>query len=166
MNLEKENAIFVVGTNFHWRNDTRFYEKKENANMGIVQPCRIKLVWFKLKEDILKLHDMCPKSKCKCKKRNNFTREQIDLKGNGFKNERKKFKRTEKAWNKFLKPAVNVAASIIGMAVGAKIKNQKVGQATASTLKSISRVKVLSLTDMHGNGLTLKVMYIILNKLL
>ena len=40
-------------------------------------------------------------------------------------------------WNKFLKPAVNVAAPFIGMAVGAKTKSPKVAQATAKILKSI-----------------------------
>ena len=44
------------------------------------------------------------------------------------------------------------------MAVGAKSKNPKVGQATTNILKSISRGKILSLTDLHGNGLRLKVM--------
>ena len=44
------------------------------------------------------------------------------------------------------------------MAVSAKTKNPKVGQATTNILKSISGGKILSLTDMHGNGLRLKVM--------
>ena len=70
---------------------------------------------------------MCPNSKCNCKKRNTFTNEQIDLQGNGLKM-RKKIKGTEKAWNKFLKPAVNVEAPLIGMAVGGKIKNQRLGR--------------------------------------
>ena len=39
-----------------------------------------------------------------------------------------------------------------------KTKNPKVGSATTNILKSISGGKVLSLTDMHGNGLRLKVM--------
>ena len=68
------------------------------------------------------------------------------------------FKVTETAWNKFLKPAVNVAAAFIGMAVSAKTKNPKVGQATTNKLKSNSGGKILSLTDMHGHGLQLKVM--------
>ena len=58
---------------------------------------------------------------------------------------------------KFLKPAVNVAAPFIGMAVSARTKNPKIGQATTSILKSISGGKILSFTDMHGNGLRLKV---------
>ena len=44
------------------------------------------------------------------------------------------------------------------MAVSAKTKNPKVGQATANILKSVSGDKILSLTDLHGNGLRLKIM--------
>ena len=44
------------------------------------------------------------------------------------------------------------------MAVSAKTKNPKVGQATTNILKSISGGKSLSLTDMHGRGLRLKIM--------
>ena len=43
------------------------------------------------------------------------------------------------------------------MAVGAKTENPKVAQATTNILKSISRNKILSLTDMHGHGLRLYV---------
>ena len=50
------------------------------------------------------------------------------------------------------------------MAVSEKTKNPKIGQATTLILKTISGGKVLSLTDMHGNGLRLKVMQIISNK--
>ena len=44
------------------------------------------------------------------------------------------------------------------MAVGAKSKNKQVGVATTNILKSLTGGKILSLTDMHGNGLRLKVM--------
>ena len=44
------------------------------------------------------------------------------------------------------------------MAVSAKTKNPKSGQATTDLLKSISGGKILSLTDMQGRGLRLKVM--------
>ena len=44
------------------------------------------------------------------------------------------------------------------MAVSGKTKNPKVRQATANILKSISGGKIVSLTDIHGNGLRLKVM--------
>ena len=43
------------------------------------------------------------------------------------------------------------------MAVSAKTKNPKIGQATANILRNINRGKIFSLTDMHGNGLRLKV---------
>ena len=66
---------------------------------------------------------------------------------------KKKFKGSQTAWNEFSKPAVNVAASFIGMA---RTENPKVGQATNNILKSISEGKVLSLTDMHGTGWRLK----------
>ena len=45
------------------------------------------------------------------------------------------------------------------MAVSAKTKNPKVGEAATNILKSISAGNFLSLTDMHGNGLRLKVMW-------
>ena len=44
------------------------------------------------------------------------------------------------------------------MAVSAKNKTPQVGQATTNILKSISVGKILSLTDLLGNGLRLKVM--------
>ena len=43
------------------------------------------------------------------------------------------------------------------MAVGAKITNKQVGAATTNILKSLTGGKILSLTDMHGHGLRLKV---------
>ena len=67
------------------------------------------------------------------------------------------FRGTQTAWNKFLKPAINATALFVGMALSAKTKNPKVGQATAKILKSISGGKILSLTGMHGHRLRLKV---------
>ena len=108
---------------------------------------------------VLKLHDMCHNPKCKCQKQLTFSPNQFQLEGAGFKNTMKKiFKGSQTAWNKFLKPAINATAPFIGMAVSAKTKNPKVGQATTNILKSISGGKILSLTDIHGNGLRLKVM--------
>ena len=71
---------------------------------------------------------------------------------------RKKFKGTQTARNKFLKPAINASAPFVGMAVSAKTKNPKVGQATTNILKSVAGSKSFSLTDLHGNGLRFKVM--------
>ena len=65
---------------------------------------------------------------------------------------------SQTAWNKFLKPAANVATPFIGMSVSAKTKNPKIRQETTNRLKSISGGKILSLTNMHGNGLRTKVM--------
>ena len=87
-----------------------------------------------------------------------FTPHQYMLEGGSIKSKlRKIFRGTQTAWKKFLKPAVNVAAPFIEMAVSAKTKNPKVGQATTNLLKSISSGKLLSLTDLHGNCLRLKV---------
>ena len=108
---------------------------------------------------VLNLHDMCHNPKCKCQKQITFTPKQFQLEVAGFKNTMKKiFKASQTAWNKFLKPAVRVAAPFIGMAVSVKAKNPKVGQATTNILKSISGSKLLSLTDRHGQGLRVKVM--------
>ena len=80
------------------------------------------------------------------------------IEGGSIKNKlRKNFKGTQTAWNKFLTPASNVAALFFGMAVSAKTKNPTVGAATTNILKSVSGGKILSLIDMHGNGLRLKV---------
>ena len=71
---------------------------------------------------------------------------------------KKIFKSIQTTWNKFPKPTINTLAPVIGMAVGAKSKNKQVGAATTNILKSLTGGKILSLTDMHGNGLRLKVM--------
>ena len=104
---------------------------------------------------VFKIHDMCNNPKCNCQKQVTFTPQQFQPDGGSIKSKlQKNFKGTQTAWNKFLKPAVNVVAPFIGMAVSAKTKHPKVGQATTNVLKSISGGKVLSLTDMHGNDFT------------
>ena len=108
---------------------------------------------------VLKLHDMCHNLKCKCQKQITFSPRQFQLEGSGFKNTMKRiFKGSQTAWLKFLKPTINTLAPVIGMAVGAKSKNDKVGAATTNILKSLTGGRILSLTDMHGRGLRLKVM--------
>ena len=109
--------------------------------------------------NILKLHDKCPNQKCGCQKIITFTPHQYMLEGGSIKSKLQKiFRGTQTAWNKFLKPALNIASPYIGMAVSAKTKNLKIGAATTNILKSISGGKILSLTDIHGNGLRLKIM--------
>ena len=119
------------------------------------------LAWCDLNKNctVLKLHDMCHNPKCKCQKMITFPPNQFQLEGAGFKNTMKKiFKGSQTAWNKFLKPTINTLPPVIGMAVGAKSKNKQVGAATTNILKSLMGGKILSLTDIHGNGLRLKVM--------
>ena len=102
---------------------------------------------------------MCHNPKCKCQKQITFTPNQFQLEGRSIKNKLKSiFRGTQAAWKKFLKPAINATAPFIGMAVSAKTKNPKIGAATTNILKSISGGKIFSLTDIHGNGLRLKVM--------
>ena len=91
------------------------------------------------KGDMLKLHDKCPNTKCNCQKIITFTPHQYMLEGGSIKSKLQKiFRKTKKAWNTFLKPAINASAPFIGMAVGAKSKNPKVAAATTNILKSIS----------------------------
>ena len=117
------------------------------------------LAWCDLNKicNVLKLHVIWQNSKCDWQKQITFTPKQFQLEGGSIKSKLQKFfKGTQTAWNKFLKPAVNVAAPFIGMAVSAMTRNPKVGQATTKILESISGGEILSLTDLHGNGLRLK----------
>ena len=68
------------------------------------------------------------------------------------------FRGTKKAWDSFIKPGLKMATPLISAAVAAKTKNPQSAQVTSNNLKSLTGGKVLSLTDMHGNGLRLKVM--------
>ena len=106
------------------------------------------------KGDILKLHDTCANPKFNFQKIITLTPNQYLLDGGSIESKLQIFFRgTQTAWKKFLKPAVNVAASFIGMALSANNENPKIGQATTNISKSISGGKILSLTDMHGIGL-------------
>ena len=108
---------------------------------------------------VLKLHDLCHNPEGNCQKQNTFTQKQFQLEGGSTKIKLQKlFKGTQTARNKFLKPAKNATAPFIGMAVSTKTKKPKVGQATTNILKSISGGQILSLTDMHGQALRLKVL--------
>ena len=123
--------------------------------------------WYDINKGctVLKLHDMCHNPKCNCQKQIIFTPSQFQLEGGSVKSElRITFKGTQTAWHKFLKPALNATAPFNGMALSAKDKNPKVGKATKNILKSIPGGKTLSHTDMHGNGLRLKVMQTISKK--
>ena len=51
-----------------------------------------------------------------------------------------------------------MATPLISAAVALKTKNPQSAQVTNSILKALTGGRVLNLTDMHGNGLGLKVM--------
>ena len=108
---------------------------------------------------VLKIHDMCHNSKYNCQKQITFTSKQFQLEGGSIKSKlQQSFKGTQTSWKKFLKAAINATAPFTGVAVSAKTKNPKVGEATSNNLRSISGGKKLSLTDIHGNRLKLKVL--------
>ena len=108
---------------------------------------------------VLKLHDMCHNAKCKCQKQITFTPNQFQLEGGPIKSKLQKiFRGTASAWNKFIKPGLKMATPLISAAVAAKTKNPQSAQVANTILKSLTGGKILSLTDMHGRGLRLKVM--------
>ena len=109
---------------------------------------------------VLKLHDMCHNPKCKCQKQITFTSNQFQLEGNGCKNTMKKiFKGSQTAWNNFLKPALKIATPIVSAGVAMNTKSPQSAQVTSIIIKSLKGRDILSLTDMHCNGLRLKVMW-------
>ena len=111
------------------------------------------------KGNILKLHDKCPNPKCGCQKTITFTPHQYRLEGGSIKSKLQKiFTGTKSAWDKFFKPALKIATPIISAGVAMKTKNPQSAQITSNILKSLTGGKILSLTDMHGRGLRLKVM--------
>ena len=108
---------------------------------------------------VLKLHDMCHNPKCKCQKQITFSPNQFQLECGSIKSKLKSiFRGTKTAWDKFIKPSLKMATPLISVAVAAKTKNSQSAQVTNSILKSLTGGKILSLTDLHGNGLRLKVM--------
>ena len=85
---------------------------------------------------MLKLDDKCPNLKCGCQKIITFTPHRYMLDGGSIKSKlQKALKGAQSAWNKFLKPALNMASPFVGMANSARTKNPKIGQATAKILQ-------------------------------
>ena len=81
------------------------------------------------------------------------------MEGAGFKNTmNKRFKRIEKMWNNFIKQGLKIASPFISVGVAAKTKNPQSARITSNFSKSITGGKILTLTDIHGNGLRLRVM--------
>ena len=109
--------------------------------------------------NILKLYDKYPNPKCGCQKIITFTPYQYMLEGGSIKSKLQKiFRGTKKAWDSFIKPGLKIAKPLISAAVAAKTKTPQSAQVANTILKSLTGGKILSLTDMHGNGLRLKVM--------
>ena len=67
-------------------------------------------------------------------------------------------------WNVFIEPGLRIATPIISAGVAAETENPQSAQKTSKLLKSVTGGKIFNLTDMHGKGLGLRVIYIILNK--
>ena len=82
------------------------------------------------------------------------------LEGGSIKSKLQKiFRGTKKAWDNFIKSGLKMATALITAAVAAKTNNPQSAQVANSILKSLTSGKIFSLTDMHGRGLRLKVMY-------
>ena len=88
-----------------------------------------------------------------------FTPHQYMLEGGSIKSKLQKiFRGTKKAWDSFIRPGLKMATPLISAAVTAKTKNPQSAQVTNCILKSLTGGKILSLTDIPGNGLRSKVM--------
>ena len=57
-------------------------------------------------------------------------------------------------WDNFIKPGLKIADPIISAGVKMKTKNPRAGEVTSNILNSLTGGKILSLTEMHGNGLS------------
>ena len=87
-----------------------------------------------------------------------FTTRQNMFEGGSIKSKLKSnFRATKKAWDSFNKPGLKMATPLISVALAAKTKNPQSAQITSIILKSSTGGKIVSLTDMHGRGLRLKV---------
>ena len=61
-------------------------------------------------------------------------------------------------WKNFIKPRLTIASPVVLASVPMKTKTPQSAPKTSNLLKSLLAGKILSLTDMHGHGLRLKVM--------
>ena len=68
------------------------------------------------------------------------------------------FKGTKKDLDSFIKPGFKMVTPLISAAIAAKTENPQSAKITNNVLKSLTGGKILSLTNMHGNDLCLKVM--------
>ena len=108
---------------------------------------------------VLKLLDMCHKPKCKCQKQITFTPKLFQLQGGSTKTKLTKTSRgTKKNGDSFIRTGLKMATPLISVAVAAKTKKPQSAQITNNILKTLIAGKILTLTDMHGKGLKVKVM--------
>ena len=111
---------------------------------------------------VLKLYDMCHNSKCICQKQIIFSAKQFQLEGTGFKNTMTETSQGfQTAGQKFKKPR---ETPTISAAVAVKTQNLQSAQISSNILKSLTGGKLLSLTNMHGHGLRLKVFEVFSNE--
>ena len=102
---------------------------------------------------------MCHNPKCNCQKQITFTPTQFQLEGASIKSKIQKFFRgTQTTWNITHKPGLKMATPLISANIAVKTKNPQSARITSNNIKSLIGGKSLSLTDMHGHGLRLKVL--------
>ena len=112
-----------------------------------------------IKGNFFEVRYVCPSLKFSCRKKSVFTPNQFQPEGAGFKNKLIKIVGgTRKAWNKFNKPGLQIATHLISAAVAAKNKNPHKAQTASNILKLFSGGRIVSLPNMHRNGLRLRVM--------
>ena len=136
------------------------FKKELNVETTILHKCRFwhGVIYLAKMNDTLKLHDVCRDPKSKCQKQVAFTPRQFQLEGSGIKKTYRSFLRRT-LWEKFIKPGLQLATTLIPAAVAAETKNPQMTRTTSIILKPISRGEILSLTDMYGIGLSLRVMW-------
>ena len=88
-----------------------------------------------------------------------FHIEPFQPEGSGFeKTIENFFKGTEELWNNFFKPGLIIVTPNISAGLAAKTNNPQSSEGTSNISVSLTGGRVLNLTDLHGNGLRLKLM--------
>ena len=114
------------------------------------------IAWLDLNEGgtIFNRHKECLISNCKGQKQIIFTPKQFQLECGNFESELGKLSRgTPEKLGYFFEPDSKIATHLFSAAVGAKTKNSKLALTTNTFSKTISGGKLLSSTDMYGQGL-------------
>ena len=165
LNFQTESVVIVDELRtkfllFKWHVE-KILKSRRNVNLGFLVLCLMLhgVIWKKMElfwSCIINvwLMNVIVRSKLLSRHKN------VCLRVNQIKVSKKRFKSTEKAWKNFLKLALDIGCFYIGMAVAAKTKNLETDKATGNNSKPISGGKNLSFTDLYGNGLRLKVMWI------